>query len=306
MTQDSISCTNCLTALPGGARFCVRCGRAVESVRTPWSAPSVPSVRDDVPLPPAAPPFVGHLAGSAGPPESIPAAYVGASADALRRQMAVAGGLLGLSLALGLGFAGRFVFGVLGMPPSMATLPLILLVVAAIPWLFWLHSRGRTTLLAETDPHEIRSIWLVSAGALLGGVLAGAVLAILAVGFRLGVLLAVEVFARWLVSALVVGGLLVGLGVVLDGRRQTRLPARAPAARSSSAVSDMRGVYVRGGLRLIAIGVGMIVLGLICTALLSAFLAGSGGAIVAVGALAVGAVNIVRGLYYLLVRGLMR
>ena len=64
--------------------------------------------------------------------------------------------------------------------------------------------------------------------------------------------------------------------------------------------------YVMGGLRLIAIGVGILVLGLIVTYALSSLFRGSGTAILATGAFAVGLVSIVRGLYYVFIRGFIR
>ena len=204
------------------------------------------------------------------------ASYLELSAHALHRHMAMAGGVLGVGLSLGFGFAGRFIFGVLGLPPSLVTLPAVLFLVAAVPWFLWHVSSRRTIVLAETDPHEMRSIWLAGVGGLLGGVLVGAVVSILAVGFRLGLLLTVEFFARWLVSALVVGGLLLGLGVLLDQRRRVTLPVRAPASWGDAVAGDQRAAYVRGGLRMIGIGVGLIVLGVIATAAASALFAGPG------------------------------
>ena len=67
-----------------------------------------------------------------------------------------------------------------------------------------------------------------------------------------------------------------------------------------------RRAYIMGGLKLIATGVGIVVLGVIGTIALSALFSGVGTVIIATGAIVVGLINIVRGLYYILIRGFIR
>lgn len=130
-------------------------------------------------------------------------------------------------------------------------------------------------------------------------------------------------FGSWLgIDALATLGLVV-LGAVLDVVRRGKVGAAsmaglgAVAAPGSGGVGEypvvhkpvdaaQRRAYVMGGLRLIAIGVGILVIGVIVTYALSSLLRGSGTAILATGALAVGLVSIARGLYYVFIRGFIR
>jgi hypothetical protein len=132
-------------------------------------------------------------------------------------------------------------------------------------------------------------------------------------------------FTSWLGIALISTLGLVVLGAVLDvaRRRQVAPPYPAsggPAAGAWTAApvasgprpirprvdSAQQRAYVMGGLKLIAVGVGVLVLGAVLTYVLSSLFSGSGTAILATGAFAVGLISIVRGLYYVFIRGFIQ
>jgi hypothetical protein len=246
----------------------------------------------------------------------------------LKRQMGVAGGICGLLLGLLAGIGGPSLRELFDDWPNVVLGTLLVVLVLAGPWVAWNLSRRRVRLILAADADDLVKAWLIGA---FGMVMASAtVLIVLMALDGSSRTYAQRHFGSWAAMALLGSGLLVVAGAVLDMSRRrgagvvaTSAPRPGPATSDRAAATWVptsggaaqrrpvsptvdaaaRRAYVAGGLKLIAFGVGILVVGGLLTVVLSALFQGMGTVVIATGALAVGLVNIVRGAYYILIRG---
>ena len=285
------------------------------------------------PLPPApAPPPVVRPPVAQPPTASAPAAPPISGYEAgrwLKKRMSIAGAVCGTVMGFLIGFGGPIIREVLDNPPNVLLGALIVLVLLGGPWAAW-HlwgNRARLVLLANAD--DLAMPWL---GGAFFMVLAGSCALIVCMVMSRSGSYGERNFMSWMgIQMLSSVGLMV-LGAVLDVVRRRRAgagsmpgPGRTAYPRSLGGAPSVgvvgsgpsqvdmapyyaaqRRAYIMGGLKLIATGVGIVVLGVIGTIALSALFSGVGTVIIATGAIVVGLINIVRGLYYILIRGFIR